>query len=1346
MPFTVRTWTLEHGLPASSVQDIAQTPDGYLWVTTTGGIARFDGVRFEVFGLQHGLPSNRLQGLVVTSDGTLYASCEDGSVVRWDGRGFISVPSGSTIPAHTLLPLPDGSVLGSSTADMWIYRNGVGRIVPSPLAWHGVPRVDARGRVWLLLNTRPCRLDGERIVTLGPNGDSRDRWIPDYRDGSVLFHRATGADAELLDDALRPRVRLAGAGRDRAHLVDREGRLWSIRGPDLILRDVRDGHLVARIPLGLAEDAVRLFMDRDGNVWVGTQTQGLMRVAPSALRLLRPPNERLPIQFTTAYERLDGTVIGRDSPLERAWRVEGDVLRALPDEPHSSGWMGTNRTRFRTVDNKLEIRDSTGIGGVIDAGLVWLSQPSQRTPNVLVDPEHPLSVYVHQGITLSHLSFDPAQRARTTIGGSFENIRHMVFGAQGQLWVTTISGLWRIAHGDTQRFTTRDGLPTNHLRQIHLDRDGRLWIGTYGGGLVRFDGKRFATLDVRNGLLEPVVSVVLEDDDGNLWLGGNAGIQRISRAQANECLDGKRARVDAVGYGRESGLLNPEGSGFPGLRSRDGRLWFPTFDGLAVVDPRLARALAGSAPSPAIEAVLAGDQPVERGERGFVLAPDQRRFTIRYTGVDLRAPEQVRFRYRLEGFDRDWIDAGGARTATYTNVPPGRHRFRLVATSGTGLESAAPAEVVFELRPHFWETWPFQAMAVAAFMFAMVMAVRWRSRRLIARAGELQRAVDERTAELVEAKARTETALSTVEAQAHRLESLDRARSRFFASISHEFRTPLTLIQGPLQDVREGLHGEVRPGAREQVGIALDSAVRLQRLVEQLLDAARAEAGELRLERREGDLIAFLDELALGFAPLAERKRITFERRLPGEAAHVSFDPLALEKVFANLLGNAFKFTPAGGHVTLTASRIQGAEPALEIAVADDGPGIAAEDLPRVFERFYRAERSVTRVQPGTGLGLALARDMVEQHGGTIAVESREGHGSTFTVRLPLLAEAPGPSVEAAASGLDPVTLAGLADEIRLTSEPPVADSAAPTGEDVPTVLVVDDHPDVRSYVANRLRSRYRVVEAADGEQALALMRSAAPDLVVSDLAMPVMDGLALCRAIREDPELEFVPVVLLTAAAGTDSKVAGLEGGADDYLTKPFEVKELLARLGQLLHSRRRLRERLARNAAATMVYGTVPPPAAGDPADGEARTPGLADKAGSPFAASLAAARSAVDTAFVRRLGEVVEARMGEEDFDIERLAEAMGMGRTLLYQRTGEVMGKTPMELIFDYRLERAAALLAAGEGGVGEIAYAVGFRSVSHFTNRFRERFGVTPTVWKRGQRPADGTSRAETATT
>ena len=1292
--------------------DIAQTPDGYLWLSTTGGLARFDGVRFEVFGPQQGLPSNRFAGLAVGRDGALHASSEDGSLVRWDGRRFTSRQTGLA-RGVAVQAFPDGSVLltsSNSTLVAW-FGDSVTRVLDGNYRDFLRPIVDIQGRVWTTARSgAPARLEDGRVVAIGPPGGATSTWILDPRDGAPRFFRTLGRDAELLDEHARRIARFPGAGDEFPHLIDRRGRLWCVRGPDLIVRSSQGGLELGRVALGLGAPPNLVFEDQQENIWVGTATQGLMRVTPSLLRLLRPQARTTPLQIVAVRELPDGAILAVDETA-RPWIAGGDVLRPYP-ESHEGPWLarfeGTGRTRYRLGLGRIEVRDPEGRGGSF-------AIPDASPLDVYEDPVTPATAYVVPDMKLLRVSAAPGLTPIASVLPLPAQVRHVFFDRRDRMWVGTMTGLWRIAAGDTTQFTRNDGLPTDHIRQIHEDADGTLWIGTYGGGLVRWKDNRFATLTRAQGLMEDVVSVVLEDGAGHLWLAGNRGIQRLSRAQANACLDGLRPRVETVGLGTEAGLLNPEGSGQPGLRSRDGRLWFPTFDGLAVVDPTFEKALASSPPIPKIEAVLASDREVKGTDRGFVLAPGLHRFTIRYTGIDLRAPEQVRFRYQLEGFDQDWVDAGGARAATYTNVPPGRYRFRVHALGGTGARTPSPADIVVVLRPHFWQTRPFQALLLAVIALGVVVGWRRRSRRLLARAAELQRAVEDRTSELVDEKSRTEVALATVEAQAQRLAALDRARSSFFASISHEFRTPLTLIQGPLQDVREGLHGTVRPDAREQIGIALDSAGRLHRLVDQLLDAARAEAGKLRLQRRPGDLVAFLDELAQSFSPLAERKRIAFRRTLPDRAAIASLDPQALEKVFANLLGNAFKFTPEGGNVVLSAVRVEGDPPLLEVMVSDDGPGIAAEDLPHVFERFYRSERSSTRAQPGTGLGLALARDMVGQHGGTIAVASREGVGSTFTVRLPLMAvgavmpvTAPAPEGSALA--------AALMDEIRLTPQVRVPDGPSTRVGDVPTVLVVEDHPEVRAYVGRRLWPHYRVVEAADGEQALALMRLAPPDLVVSDLAMPVMDGLALCRAIREDPELEFVPVILLSASASAESRVAGIDGGADDYLTKPFDAGDLLARVGQLLRTRRRLRERLARQAAAAVVYG--------HPGDAAAASRALSGQ-------------SAADTAFVRRLREVIESRMGDEDFDVERLAEAMGMGRTLLYQKAAELVSRTPNELIFDHRLERAAGLLAEGEGGVGEIAYAVGFQSVSHFTNRFRERFGVTPSAWKRGERPGPG---------
>jgi signal transduction histidine kinase/ligand-binding sensor domain-containing protein/AraC-like DNA-binding protein len=1321
LPYAVRAWTVEDGLPTSTIQDIAQTPDGYLWLSTTGGLARFDGVRFETFGLAQGLPSNRFQGLCVDRHGTLWISGEDGSLVRRDGRGFTYQPTGRLFAAQGLLSLADDSILGAARDEYWL-RGGTRISHFGSFSQDSVTAavVDMRGDVWLTIRGgAPARFAGGRIVAMGPAGHFRDHWILDRRSGAARFVRQSGADAELLDTRLRRVVLLEGAGFEVVQCIDRQGQLWSLAGDGVTARHADTGRIIGALSLGLAAPKGVLFLDRQDNVWVGSWSQGLYRLSRSPLTLLRPPGEEAPLSFLSAIEDRAGRVFVFDGK-NRIFQAEGDMLRWIetgnedPKDEQSRMRFGSARTTFGIFGHWLVVTDSAGHGGVTP-------YVREYQPHVIEDPFHPLSVVVaNEGNGVAYISFASGTPTLRRVTPPLPMTRDGIFDHAGRLWIATMGGLWRFAPGDSQHFTRRDGLPADHIRQLHEDRDGVMWIGTYGGGLARYKEGRFATLDRGRGLVEDVVSAVLEDDGGNLWLAGNMGIQRISRAQANKVLDGRRERVDAVLYARDAGLRNPETTGYPGYRSLDGRLWFGTLDGIAVVDPRLVGATKMAPPSPIIEELRAGGRIVPRAAIGFRLAPGQRRFNLRYTGIDLRAPEQLRFRYRLDGVDRKWIDAGEARIATYTNVPPGRHRFRVEAINGDGAASAAPAEVVLDVQPWLWERWPVQALALLAGAGLVAQLWRWRSARLLANAAALQRAVNERTVELVEEKSRTETALSTVEAQARKLEVLDRARSRFFASVSHEFRTPLTLIQGPLQDVDRGEHGELKEGAREQVRIALDSATRLHRLVDQLLDAARAEAGELRLNRVPGDLGAFLVNLAQAFTPLAERKRITFERHFTTDALTASFDPQALEKVFANLLGNAFKFTPEGGHVAWRAERVDDGTSAgvVAIAVIDDGPGVAADDLPHIFKHFYRSERSATRVQPGTGLGLALAHDMVEQHGGTLAVESREGHGATFTVRLPLL-EASSREAGVEDGTFDPKLAAALADEIRIAPHERLPATVQPDSSDAPLVLVVDDHPDVRAYVAQQMRRHYRVVEAADGAQALERMREATPDLVVSDVAMPVMDGIALCRAVRGDPELEFVPIVLLSAAVETQSRIGGLEGGADDYVTKPFEVSELLARIARMLQSRRQLREHLARSAAAVAVYG-----------------PGVAAGPAAPAGGAPAgAAKTIVDTAFMRRIREVIESRMGEEEFGVEGLAESMGMGRTLLFQRTRDLLDCTPLELLISRRLERSAELLAGGEGNVGEVAYAVGFRSVSHFTNRFRERFQVTPSAWRRGERPA-----------
>src|SRR5215471_5039950 len=537
-PFAVRSWLPDQGLPTSSVLDISQTPDGYLWIATTGGLARFDGVRFEVFGLGQGLSSNRIWSLAVAPDSALFAACEGGSIARWDGARLQLWPSDLGWCTPILGVFRDGSLIGTRVDTLWRFAGARFTRLPDPSrAWTSLV-VDRQDRVWLQApDGAPARLDDDRIVRLRARAaDARARWIRDERSGSALWTEREGADLLLLDDQLRPAVRLLGAADETPFLVDRHGRLWSASGTDLILHEVPSGREVGRIHAGLARAPKRIFIDRDDNAWVGTETQGLIRVIASPVRLLRPPVAE-PTPFVQVVEAFDGSILAMDES-GKVWRVENDSLRRVRQP-----------------------------------------LPAKHLPPDVAEPEKILAL------------------TRNTI------FHHWFASRDGALWISTTGGLWRLTATDTVHFTRADGLPAEHLRQIHEDRDGTLWIGTYGAGLVRLRQGKFATLDRRHGLLEDVVSTVLEDDDGNLWLMGNNGIQRISRTQANECLDGKRGSVVAVGYGRESGLRNPETTGYPGYRSRDGRLWFLSIDGVAMVDPKIAKSLVAATPTPAIEAL-----------------------------------------------------------------------------------------------------------------------------------------------------------------------------------------------------------------------------------------------------------------------------------------------------------------------------------------------------------------------------------------------------------------------------------------------------------------------------------------------------------------------------------------------------------------------------------------------------------------------------------------------------------------------------------------------------------------------------------------------------------------------
>ncbi len=1373
-------WTVRDGLPVNSVNDLLQTRDGYLWVSTYDGLVRFDGLHFTVFNQSNtpSLPSNRVLSLREDAAGALWVRTESREVVRItdplaDWERFGTTGEGRhVLTVH--LDREGRPWIGTRTG---VQRYVKGRLIsfaPAEGLRAGLVFCASHGVVWVHSDSLVVRFDGNRRSSYRLPSEKVDfvRAFYELSDGRVLLGTRGGllapaggaltpVDWRSIPDTTRVvyseeqsrRGDLTGrhlrffygpgpgpGGRPRAQataswVVDPRGVVWRTEGNRLLRED--------EVVHESRSDAARVLVDREGCVWLGTRSEGLFRFTPSILESVMPVHAGKPLNVYSLEEGADGAMhFAAYGGGAGTWR---DGRISAPRPPLLAKAFALCVAR---------LRDGRVLAGTFHGG-AWLLRDGDMTPFA---PDHLGKL---DDVWLAHESRDGAlwfgtqqglwhvkdgrwKRFGTEDGLGSAWVRTCVERAGGELWFGTQGGgvaVWR--DGRFETLGAREGLEAPSVRGLFEDDRGIVWIATEGQGLARValaEGRplreaRVRHVRARDGLLDDVVHIVLADDAGALWGSTNRGLFRVPRAALDAFAAGKLPRVFCTSFTEDDGMPNREANGGPqgaGIRASDGRLWFATQEGAVVVDPRAARASVPTPPT-VIEELAAKHVRISGRAKLAKLPAAEREFSISYAGLSLRASRDLRFRYRLLPGSREWTEAGGRRTAYFTHIPPGRHTFEVTTSLPDGDWDGPISRITVEVAPHFWETGWFLGAALLLLSGAARASVRWRERRLLQRQAELTDQVAERTRELVREKHETEAArveaesardlaqrsLGTIEGQARALRELNEARTRFFANVSHEFRTPLTLTIGPLEDVLSGQHGEVAGGSRDALEMALRNSHRALRQVNQLLDMAKFEAGGVRLHAREVMLREVLEDVRRAFAPLAERRGVRLSlvaESGSGDAPPLYGDPALLEQVFANLLSNALRHTEAPGEVAIEVHRSGGSEPSgpsgpfVHVRVRDTGSGIAPEHLEHLFERFYQAEGARATGLPSTGIGLSLTQDFVHLHGGRIEVESAPGLGSTFSVHLPLgrahlsddalAGEFPGSSVHADWRAEAEAVGAAVARETR---EVPPGEEGERT-----TVLVVEDDPEVRSYLSQHLHTRFRVLEAADGTAGLAAVRAHTPDLVVSDVMMPGMDGHALCRAIKDDPETSFVPVVLLTARASVEHRIAGLEEGADDYLAKPFHARELLARVQNLLTLRRRLRERL--------LAAPAPAPAAGAEAAAEDARPLVRP--------ALVQAES-TDAQFLDRLRTIVEARMGEEDFGVQALADAMAMDRSHLYRRLMETSGEGIEAMLRRFRLERAAQLLDAKAGNVGEIAYAVGFKSVSHFCKTFRDRFGATP---------------------
>jgi ligand-binding sensor domain-containing protein/signal transduction histidine kinase len=1010
--YNLDVWTTADDLPQNSVTSIAQTRDGYLWLGTYGGLVRFDGVRFTVFDVAStpGLKSNGIQALLADRQGGLWIGTNGGGVSHYEDGAFESPAAAAGLGSAVVRALYE-----DRAGAIWIgTAGGLARWQDGRLTSYGVPegltntvvRAIAEasdGTLWVGTHGGGAfRFDGRSFRPFTKrDGLPNDQVFALLRssDGTLWIGTNGGGLSRLSEGHLRTFTTRDGLPSDIVWSLheDALGSVWVGTYGGGIARVRGEQVSVLGSRQGLTNDFVRAVLsDREGSLWVGTYSGGLCRLRDGKFTTYTV-REGLSHDFArTILEDRDGSLwVGttggglcrlQDGSFgcQDARSGLDDDIRALYQDEQGTLWVGTAR---KGLFRRLSSGGFELVGGAPD-----LSSPN--ISSIAADGNGGLWVGTNGG-GLHHFAGGhwTAHTARDGLASDFVFATHV--DHRGSVWVGTDgAGLSRLEQGRFTTFTRKDGLGAEIVFAFHEDASGALWIGT-ASGLTRFKDGVFTNFTTRDGLVDDVVFQILEDDAGRLWLSGNRGLARVERAQLETAAGGARPAIKAVAYGVADGMKSDECSGIAqpaGIKARDGRLWFPTVHGIVAVDP--AHLPLNDIPPPVlVEQVKVDGVPL----KSFDVPPGRQRWEFHFTALSFLAPRKVQFRYRLEGFDPDWVAAGTQRTAYYTRLPPGRYTFRVAACNNDGIWNEEGAALQLQVRPYFHETRWFYALLALLVAAASLLGYELRVRRLRVRGRELEALVDTRTRDLLDEKERSEAARQEAERHREVAEGADRTKTELLSIAAHDLKTPLQSIIGFGELLAQSEEG---PKSREYGSFSSQAARRMLHIVQRLLQSDALERG-LGPERRVLDLGALAASVTEAIRPQAAVKQQTIGAAA-AERCLVEGDEEWLRQVLENLLGNAVKYSPPGAPIQLSVRRSNGS---VLLEVKDDGPGLTASDMQRLFGRFQRLSARPTAGESASGLGLHLVKQLVERQGGRVWAESEgPGRGSRFLVELPAAA------------------------------------------------------------------------------------------------------------------------------------------------------------------------------------------------------------------------------------------------------------------------------------------------------------------------------------------------------
>ncbi len=1353
--------TTDNGLSQSDINAIHQDKDGFMWFCTHDGLNRYDGYSFKIFKPEANNPNSISSNLIfdieedqnanlwigTTGGGLVFfnRSTEEFTTYNNDPNNINSINSDyiSTVYHDKENRLWIGTNNGLNMLDLnntrksIIFKRFKAQQEPfvANINIRSVNAIyeDTKGQVWI------GGYGGLYKLSRESNGDTYFRYVNNdiglpnvavreikEKNGRLLIATNNGLYIQSKNSNTL-KVERVIEGSFNNLLIDKniiwtgtENGLWKIEYASLndmpqvthkFMYDPKDLNSISK------NNVISLFKDKTGIIWAGTNGGGVNKFDPSRK------------QFVHVRKTLDENSLSYDK------------IRSFYEDSNNILWVGTEGGGLNRLNSKHNynhylkynnLKNVYAIEELKRGNKKYLLYGGQGNPSLFeldITNPNPSDVKKARPITeFGNSIFSLLKDSRgylwigTYNGGlyrwildersmaykktNFINdindmysisgniIRNIFEDSNGNMWFATNNGLSMLSKSEINKddsqftvfrkaFNDEMSLSHNYILSIQEDKNNNIWVGTFGGGLNKLTKNVDGVYEVvnvyseKNGLPNNVIKGILEDNGGNLWLSSNKGLSKFN-SESEEFKN----------YDVNDGLQSNEFQELAYMKSDNGDFLFGGVNGFNVFQPMDLRDNT-FIPETVITKFFVSNEEVNVGQKfddkvllnktvneteQINLKHFQNNISFEFAALHYAAPEKNKFKYKLEGFDNNWESTSASkRFAAYTNLAPGDYTFKVKASNNDGIWNDGAASIAILISPPFWMTW-WAYVIYSLLIFALFWSIQsYFNLRSKQRASvELQREI----------------------------EQVNKLKLQFFTNISHEFKTPITLILNPVEELLASIQNNST--IQSKLKVVQRNANSLLRLVHQLMEFRRIEVGETKLGATQSNIVSFVREITHSFQASAKKSGVNIFFKSESKKIDAWFDWDKLEKIMNNLIYNAIKFTPDKGEIVVRIKE-SGVNDQMhiesrgvianyvKIEVEDNGVGMDRAQLPYVFQRFYQVNQSDKAAHKGSGIGLAITKDLVDLHHGDIQVASEQGKGTTFTIRLPLgkshLLSEEIVEVDTYKSINEDAFDKEMIDEEGFTElETDIKDLK---GKSV--VLVVDDNADIRELVKDGLSEHYQIIEAEHGKEALHKALKEIPDLVITDVLMPEMDGVELTQEIKTNVRTSHIPVIMLTALNSVEHRIEGLESGADAYIPKPFKMKLLSVRVAKLIASRDLMRKRFQTEKEITPEHVTL----------------------------------NSIDEEFLKQIMNHMEENMGNEQYWVDELASDMNTSRSTFFRKLKKLTGQAPNDFMRMVRLKRAVQLLEQNELTIAQVSYRVGFGDPGYFGKCFKRMYGVAP---------------------